>query len=515
MRLLGLIRWEAVPLMYDIIITTDRSMMSNHHGKEFIGFMNTGPSIYLPESLWMWISAPKVKVDNKGRPIEAPYGLRKVEAKLLEAGFNVAIIDPDYLSKYADKVKVMMIGHHDYFALGPPSYEWWALFGREPVNRRSFIKFMSSSVVRRIKDNGAKFIVGGPAAWQWLYELSLWKDWGVDTVIDGEAEKIIVDIADKALNNGSLPDYIYVGPKDTPTIDEIPLIRGASINGLVEIMRGCPRRCSFCSVTLRPLRMIPLDKILREVMVNIKYNIRNVILHSEDVLLYHGDGVKPREKPITKLHEEILKLTDGTIAWSHVSLASVKYAEEKYSLISKLMNEMILPRGNQEILGVEIGIETGSMRLARKAMPRKSAPYPVEMWREIVIDAFRIMHENSIVPAATLIVGLPGETINDVLDTIELIEKLRPYRSLIVPMLFVPLGAYKDKAFFRREYLKKEHLDLMYLCLEHSLYWAKKLVNKYINEKKNFFLRFLLNAFIRYIDLKFRGFKEGLDYLTL
>jgi len=29
----------------DIILTTDRTMMSNHHGKEFLGFMATGPPI--------------------------------------------------------------------------------------------------------------------------------------------------------------------------------------------------------------------------------------------------------------------------------------------------------------------------------------------------------------------------------------------------------------------------------------------------------------------------------------
>jgi hypothetical protein len=28
----------------DIILTTDRTMMSNHHGKEFLGFMATGPA---------------------------------------------------------------------------------------------------------------------------------------------------------------------------------------------------------------------------------------------------------------------------------------------------------------------------------------------------------------------------------------------------------------------------------------------------------------------------------------
>ncbi|MEM3254669.1 MAG: hypothetical protein QW765_06340, partial [Fervidicoccaceae archaeon] len=63
----------------DVIITTDRTMMSNHHRKEFLGFVSTGPPIALPEKLWLWISSPKPKIMKDGEPLEAPYGLRKVE----------------------------------------------------------------------------------------------------------------------------------------------------------------------------------------------------------------------------------------------------------------------------------------------------------------------------------------------------------------------------------------------------------------------------------------------------
>jgi len=82
---------------------------------------------------------------------------------------------------------------------------------------------------------------------------------------------------------------VYVGVDNVPGVNEIPVIKGASVNGLVEIMRGCPRGCKFCSVTLRPLRFIPLEKILSEVEVNIKSGVKGVILHSEDVLLYQAD----------------------------------------------------------------------------------------------------------------------------------------------------------------------------------------------------------------------------------
>ncbi|MCD6323975.1 MAG: B12-binding domain-containing radical SAM protein [Desulfurococcales archaeon] len=485
-------------------------MMSNHHGKEFLGFMATGPAIGIPEKLWMWIAAPKIKVDREGKPQQAPYGLRKIEAKLIDDGFNAAIIDPDHLDKHLDSMRVLMIGHHDFFAFGPPSNEWWMITGKEPVNRQSFIRFMNSPAVRKAKERGVKIIVGGPAAWQWLWELDRWREWGVDTVVDGEAERVVSDLVQRALNGDPLPDYVYVGPHNSPSIDEIPVIKGASVNGLVEIMRGCPRGCKFCSVTLRPLRYIPLEKILQEVEVNLRAGIESVLLHSEDVLLYHADGVKPRPEPLIKLHRELLNKIPGVVGWAHASLAAIKYAEDEHHLISKLMKDILYPR--QDFLGVEVGIETGSVRLAKIIMPAKSAPYPPEKWPEVVEDAFAIMHENRIVPAATLILGLPEETPDDVVKTAELIDRLRPYRSLIVPMFFVPMGALKNMDWFRRNAIKPEHIEVLMKTLDHSLYWADDLINNiYLREPHLAPVRWGLKLFLGYVKRKVKKLKPTIE----
>ncbi len=492
--------------VYEIVLTTDRTMMSNHHGKEFLGFLATGPAIGVPEKLWEWLAAPKVPVDELGRPREAPYGMRKVEAVLVDAGFKAAIIDPDHLDKHLDTMKILMVGHHDFFAYGPPSSEWWSITGREPLNRVSFKRFMESPVARKAKEKGVKIIAGGPAAWQWLWELELWHKWGVDTVIDGEVERIIVDVVEKALNNESLPDYIYIGPRDSPSIEEIPVIKGASVNGLVEIMRGCPRGCKFCSVTLRPLRFIPLEKIREEIRVNLRAGIKGAILHSEDVLLYGADGVKPRPEPLLKLHEIVTKEIGekGDLAWAHASLAAIKYAEEKHHIVSRIMNEYIL-NDHRRFLGVEVGIETLSPRLAKIIMPAKSAPYPAEMWPDIVEDAFRIMHENKIIPAATLILGLPEERPDDVAYTAEMLDRLKPYRSVIVPMFFVPMGALKNNKWFIRDNITWEHIEVMKKTLFHTLYWAEDIINKfYLKEPYLLPVKIGLKMFLKYVKWKTR-----------
>ena len=487
----------------DIILTTDRSMMTTHHGKEFLGFMATGPAIGMPERLWMWIACPKMKTDSAGRPWQAPYALRKLEALLQDNGYNAAVIDPDHVNRYLADAKILMLSHHDYFALCPPSSEWWVVTKKEPVNSKSFRRLMDGLNLAEAKRRGLKVIVGGPAAWQWLYKPDLIERWGIDTIVDGEGERVVTDLVERVYAGEPLPRYVFVGPGDVPSIEEIPTIKRPSINGLVEIMRGCPRGCKFCSVTLRPLRHIPLDRIEKEILVNVKGGVKSGILHSEDVLLYGANGIRLNPDALIKLHE-LSKKYWKTLAWSHASLAAIKLAESEHGLIRKLAE--IICDEHQRYWGVEVGIETGSPRLAKKIMPAKAAPYPAEKWPEVVEEAFAIMHDNNVIPAATLILGLPEETPDDVMATAELLDRLRPYRSLIVPMFFVPMGLLKNKNWFTDVEVRDEHKEVMARCLLHSLRWAGDIVNKfYLKGKKNYLLKLMINTFLKYVS--YRGGK--------
>lgn len=486
----------------DIIITTDRTMMTNHHGREFLGFMTTSPAVFMPEFLWLHVSCPKPPVDKHGRPKFAPYGLRKIEAALQGSGFNAHIIDPDHLGRHADRAKVLMIGHHDYFGYGPPSSEWWALTGREPINRRSFTRFMDSKAVSLMKKNEAKIVVGGPAAWQWLWEPQLAEKWGIDVIVEGEADKLIVELAGKLLNGEHVPKYIKVEAGEVPSVEEIPVIKAPSVNGLVEIMRSCPRGCSFCSVTLKPVRHIPIEKIMREIEVNVRNGIKEAILHSEDVLLYGADSVFPREEKVMELHKAVLNSIDG-LAWSHFSISALVYAQRESRLITKLA-DLIHSRIESQFIGVEVGIETGSTRLVQMMMPAKAAPFKTEEWPDMVEEAFSIMHDHDIVPAATFILGLPEEEPEDVFKTIELLDRLKPYRSIIVPMFFVPMGTLKDRENgIKGMRFAKGHVEAAKLAFNHTLRWSKDIIKgHYLKGPRLALSRLLIYLFIKFAEQK-------------
>jgi len=74
------------------------------------------------------------------------------------------------------------------------------------------------------------------------------------------------------------------------------------------------------------------------------------------------------------------------------------------------------------------------------------------------------------------------------------VDELKPYRSLIVPMYFVPMGLLRDKNWYRAQ-PTQEQMDLMKACLRHDLFWIDDLARWYLR-KANPLLRLSIRIFI-------------------
>lgn len=463
--------------MAHILLTADRTLMSDYHHNEFLGFGTCAPPNVIPDWLYSFLFFPPLRTVD-GVPLAAPYGLRKIEAQLVGEGFDVLTVDPDHVGKYIDNAKVLGIHVMDPFGLGPASSTFAAILKKEPFLAQHFRRLLEKPEVRRAKNRGLKIIVGGSGVWQFRHREKFVEDYGIDCIIDGEAEKVVGKIVRAALNGEELPKYYEVSVEETPKLEEIPNILHPSINGLVEIGRGCCRGCKFCSVTLRPLRWYPVEKILAEIDVNMKAGYAySACLHAEDVMLYGSKNTTPYDEKIIELHEAVVKKCEGGLSWSHCSLATVAL---KPKLFQKLA-EIILQK--QSWWGAEIGIETGSPELAKKIMPAKAHPFKPEEWPEVVRTGMGLMHDNNLIPACTLIVGVPEETEDDLIKTIELVEDLKHVRSLIVPLFFVPLGKLKNEHWFKETQMTKLHQELLIKCLKHDFYWIDDLINRSFSGK--------------------------------
>lgn len=310
----------------------------------------------------------------------------------------------------------------------------------------------------------------------------------------------------RASRGEELPELVFT---KSPRENGIPGIRRPSINGLVEISRGCGRNCQFCIPTMRAKRDFSFERILSEVSTNVRGGCREVCLHAEDILLY-GSGseyqFKPRRERVLNLFTKIMGSTGGDvrIGVSHVSLPAVASSPK---LIEDLSSLLEIGNSQMPFLGVQIGLETGSLRLINRFMTGKPLPFKPGEWREVVGTALGILHDNNWIPALTLIVGLPGETADDVVETIEFLDKLKSYRSLIVPLFFISTEEMilRGKVTFNRQSIAPEHEELFAKCLNHSLHWANHIRSDYFGSNSSPILRLAFSAFMKFIGMKSRS----------
>ncbi len=464
MRLLGS---EHPEKGYPIVLTTDRTLASDYNGNEFIGFGATFPKI-LPDFLYRSLFAPSIPHDS-GVAKYGHCGIRKIEASLLDNGFSereVVVGHPDHLDKLiGENTEALGITTHDPLGLGPASTTFSNFVKGEPYSSHYFQKLVEDPLLKKYSVN---IIVGGPGTWQ-LDDKRIMEKYNVDSVVIGEGESIAVEIFEKANNGEKLPDKA-IG-EVVPT-DQIPTLKGPTINGLVEISRGCGRGCSFCNPTLLNLRHRPIEDIVDEVKINVEAGNPKALLHAEDVLRYGSHDLTPEPTKLLNLLKRVKKHTEN-IDFSHAALASVASDPQLINDISELLDV-----GSKERpwFSAQVGLETGSKKLAKKHLKGKAKPFNPEEWPSVVRKSFDIFDQNDWVPCITAIMGLPGETSNDVMETMELLDDIWDNDFLIVPLMFVPLGLNEGEDFFSREDMKPEHWQLLARCIKKDFDIVPKLI---------------------------------------
>ncbi len=425
-----------------IVLTASAVEMSDFYNSQFFAFVGGFSKGPVPAWLPRNHLYPPVESNHNGTAKYAPYGLRKVEAALLENGFDesdIAVVQPHQLNAFVgSNTKVVGISTMDPLGMGYVSKTYSSLIGGgEPMNAMEFRDLMRHPSFRRYKPT---IIVGGAGAWQ-LGRKNILRSYGLDCVVLGESETIVTELFTKATKGEKIPQVVHCNTN--PTLEEIPSIKHASLHGCVEISRGCGRNCQFCTPTMQQRRNISIDKITKETAVNVKEGNGKITLATEDIFLYGAkdNGFIPNKSAVIELLKKIASYPGvKAVQPAHMSLAPVVYDPS----MVKEAAEILIERNwhgyrGKPIVTAETGIETGSTRLLRKYMAGKPLPFKPEEWREIVPQAFGILNDNDWFPLATLIVGLPGETEDDVIETLELIDDLGEYNAFFVPLLFVPL----------------------------------------------------------------------------
>ena len=283
---------------------------------------------------------------------------------------------------------------------------------------------------------GAKVIWGGPCP-SVLPDLVL-RDAPVDFVAIGEGEQTMLDLV-KVLGSAGDPKTVNGlafnregAPFRTAArarltdLNQLPMPMWPELGDLTKYLisyygrkaipmvtsRGCPGTCAFCyTKNMWGYRWTSrsAEKVVEEIQLVRQLDPRiGAIIFDDD--LFAGDP-----KRITSFCD--LLLSKGIdIKWN----CEIRAKDITRELLKKMKSA-----GCEELL---LGVESGSQRILDKLCKGVKI--------EKIIEAFEIAHQEGMKAIAMLMIGLPGETMEDFKATDELLRKIKAdgfYFSLFIP----------------------------------------------------------------------------------
>ncbi len=491
---------------HSVVLTSDRGSFSDYSRSSALGYFCCLPSRLIPRFMMNHLFSPPVET---GRGVEAPvapYALRKVEAALLARGVrDVAVVPPENLPRaVGPNTRVVGITAHDPFGFSPVSTKLTMLFGGGPSWNESFFTELGQQIEGLRRHHSFRVIVGGPGVWQLSYRRPPW----VDTVFQGEAEVDLPLLVGSLISGADPPPSVEGRP---PRTEEIPSIVNPARIGEVQVTRGCPRGCEFCSITPDKYRSFSYDVIEREIAVNRSGGELNVEIVTDDILLYGAQRLRTNHEAVVELFHRIHRTGAEQIGFAHISAPAVRESPETVLEMGRIA-EWDRNRGMTPV----VGLETGSIRIFRKYMPAKSFPYKPEEWKDVILDATRILNEAGIDPCYTMTIGFPDETDSDVDESITMVQSLvdQGFRAFIFPLPVIPIttSRIRGNPMPQLETLPSRYWDLLEVCWQHDLRLARDLLPSLVGRMRSAMARRATTYFVEHlaphVEKFFREFRE-------
>jgi len=431
----------------------------------------------------------ELEYNKDGTARYMPAGVRVLETSLLRrfpASDMVCCYPADLDRFIGPDTRVVAVSTHNPLGVTFAAGVYTSIFGStsQPINSH-----YSRELFLQIKNNphraAYQVMVGGSGGWQ-IIQTNSYEDLGVDCVVEGRSEsESTLDLFDQALRGERLPKQVDVAhPKSR---DEILFPDKRTTFGVVEMTTGCGRRCQFCLPDLNPQIDLPKDKILGAVRANVRDGNKQISLATEDMFIWGQVHTPtpfyfPNREALVDLYASIVDtpgveehvLSHSTIAPAVVDPVMIEQLTEKIIDKSPIHIPLLSTHPKKKALVPLIGLETGSIRMAKQIMPSKGVPFPIDEWQSVVIRGLEILNKHNWFPAMTLIVGNPGETDDDCKATLDLIYEVerRGLFAFFIPSIFTPLHdtrMEKKKGVTETRQLSPMQWQLMMKCWKMNL----------------------------------------------
>jgi len=192
--------------------------------------------------------------------------------------------------------------------------------------------------------------------------------------------------------------------------DCLPKPRAVGPTAFVSIMEGCSKYCSFCVVPYTRGEEIsrPFDSVITEIVQLAEQGVKEITLLGQNVNAYRGNTHIGGKADLAQLIEYVAAI-DGIERIRYTTSHPIEFSDrlvEVYAKVPELVNHLHLPvqSGSDRILAL---MKRGHTILEYKAKIRKLK---------------KLRPDISV--SSDFIVGFPGETDEDFIATIDLINEI-------------------------------------------------------------------------------------------
>jgi radical SAM superfamily enzyme YgiQ (UPF0313 family) len=455
-----------------VVLVADRTLSADYKIL-FEGIFATMQTTHVPEAAMKLLVSPKAKTDPAGRAAAVPLGLRRVESAILKNNglgeADVVCTTPEALPGLLGPwVKIVGFSSSDPLGKGMSNTTTDNFWDGE-LYTSFWTRRLLNEILEKKNKYHFKVIAGGAGAWQ----LAKYQDKTANECIDiiyegyfeGKGTKLISDIL-----SGSPVEKHIVNPETGA--EHICPLSGATTLGIVELSRGCGRGCGFCTMAKKPMQHLKTDTILADIEINVANGVKSVVSGSEDFFRYGSKTVKPDFEKLTTLLRQMRKINGlSFMQIDHANISTVmQMSNQELTEIRRLLSW----EKPTEYLWVNMGLESANGNLVAANCKGKIAPYQPHEWEDICRSVAEKMSRTGFFSVFSLVLGLPGETADDIQRTSRLVDFLGGHNSVIFPVFYEPMD---DSPRFRIENMRLDHLNLYRKCYEINfrmvprLYW--------------------------------------------
>ena len=449
-----------------IVLVADRTLSADYKAL-FEGIFATMQTSKVPSLAMRRFVAPPVRTDAAGRAETAPLGLRRVQSALIsQLGLSpdeVVCTTPERLGDLLGPwVKIVGFSSSDPLGHGMSNTTTTQFWSGELYTRR-WSRHILGQLLASKRRYGFTVVGGGAGAWQWDCYPDDVADDCLDVRFEGYFEQDGPALFD-ALLNGQAVESRFVQP--ATGADRIAPICGPSLLGIVELSRGCGRGCRFCSMSDKKMEHLPAEVILSDLETNLAGGIRSVVSGSEDFFRYGATGLKPNFDALRRLLEDMRQLKDlSFMQIDHGNITSIaQMTDDQLQEIRRLLTW----QKNSRYLWINMGAESANGHLVAANCPGKIAPYRPDDWEELLYTTAERMTRNGFFSVVSLVLGLPGETPDDIQRTLRLVKFLETQDAVVFPVFYEPYtreDIAEDRRFSIRV-MRPEQLELYRTCYE-------------------------------------------------